>query len=199
MIFFFYRWAGRTNPFMPHASRRPGVTQTNGSSAQHIPHLHSAYTHHDSRHTRLCRAHALVTAHISIFSGHARSVDSPSPLSRQSMKLPHDKRPACTQRTPQHLTSAFSSWSPVHLRTNLGAMCNRAQSAPHIHHLIHHRPPSTVLGNHATHTQGCWPSSRRCVAGSLWCWWHKVGMVRCVFGERDGPNRCLQLMTRSRS
>ena len=50
--------------------------------------------------------------------------------------------PACTQRTPQHLTSAFSSWSPVQLRTNLGAMCNRAQSAPYIHHLIRHRPPS---------------------------------------------------------
>ena len=87
-----------------------------------------------SRHTQHCRAHALVTAHISILSGHARSVDSPSPLSRQSMKLPHDKRPACTQRTPQHLTSAFSCLHAHNARHSislqpfrLGAPCTCAQ------------------------------------------------------------------------
>ena len=82
--------------------------------------------------------------------------------------------PACTQRTPQHLTSAFSSWSHVQLRTNLGAMCTRAKRPVHS---PPDSPPSTVLGDHATHTQGCWPSSRRCVAGSLWCWWHKLRHV----------------------
>ena len=172
---------------MPHASRRPGVTQTNGSSAQHIPHLHSTYTHHDSRHTRLCRAHALVTAHISIFSGHARSVDSPSPLSTQCMKLPHDKRPACTQRTPQHLTSAFSSWSPVQLRTNLGAVCNRAQSVLHIHHLIHHRPPSLGTMPHTHRAAGRrrgGASPGRCGAGGTRRAWCAESL------ERDGPNRC---------
>ena len=128
-------------------------------------------------HIHYQQAHATLPCTCPCHSAHIH-IQRIRPLSRQSKKLPHDKRPACIQRTPQHLTSAFSSWSPVQLRTNLGAMCNRAQSAPHIHHLIHHRPPSTVLGNHATHTQGCWPSSRRCVAGSLWCWWHKPGMVR---------------------
>ena len=39
----------------------------------------------------------------------------------------------------------------MHLRTNLGAMCNRAQSVLHIHHLIHHRPPSLGTMPH-THT-----------------------------------------------
>ena len=138
---------------MSRASRRPGVTQTNGSSVQHTSLAQCIYT--TSRHTRLCCAHALGTAHIHILWTHATLRGTPPQSTWHTPSvdgllncLMTRERPAC--KTHTNSISVFSTGRPMQLRTNRRPHAPAPSSGSPVKLRIKRRPdaPSPSSVNH---------------------------------------------------